>query len=76
MKPEQLETDRLRKDVAKLKAERFIKTLQEESANVRPFTSSYEREIWLPKWPKIYNFEQKHGGENFKTRIGRIKQGA
>ena len=46
MKPEQLETDRLRKDVAKLKAERFIKTLQEESANVRPFTSSYEREIW------------------------------
>lgn len=54
------------------KAERFIKTLQEEWAYGRPFNSSQERNQWLPKWLNIYNCERKHGGINFKTPISRV----
>ena len=55
------------------KAERFIKTLQEEWAYGRPFTSSDERNGWLPQWLKIYNCERCHVGINMKTPISRLK---
>ncbi len=55
------------------KAERFIKTLQEEWAYARPFNSSKQRNKWLPKWLHIYNCERHHGGINFKTPISRLK---
>lgn len=61
------------------KAERFIKTLQEEWKTLqeewaygRPFNSSQERNQGLPKWLNIYNCERKHGGINFKTPISRV----
>lgn len=54
------------------KAERFIKTLQEEWAYGRAYTTSNQRNKWLPKWLDIYNCERKHGGINFKTPISRL----
>ena len=54
------------------KAERFIKTLQEEWAYGRPFNSSIQRNHWLPKWLHIYNCERHHGGINMKTPISRL----
>lgn len=55
------------------KAERFIKTLQEEWAYGRPYNTSAQRNQWLPKWLQIYNCERKHGGINFKIPISRLK---
>jgi transposase InsO family protein len=55
------------------KAERFIKTLQEEWAYAIAFTSSQERNDWLPRWLHIYNCERPHGGINMKTPISRLK---
>ncbi len=54
------------------KAERFIKTLQEEWAYAIAFTSSKERNSWLPKWLQIYNCERSHGGIGFKTPNSRL----
>ncbi len=54
------------------KAERFIKTLQEEWAYAVPFQSSQERNNWLPKWLEIYNCERPHGGIAFKTPNSRL----
>ena len=54
------------------KAERFIKTLQEEWAYAVAFKSSRERNDWLPKWLQIYNCERSHGGINFKTPNSRL----
>lgn len=56
------------------KAERFIKTLQEEWAYAVAFTSSQERNEWLPKWLQIYNCERAHAGINMKTPISRLNQ--
>ena len=56
------------------KAERFIKTLQEEWAYAIPFTSSKDRNDWLPKWLDIYNCKRQHGGIKFKTPISRLQQ--
>jgi transposase InsO family protein len=55
------------------KAERFIKTLQEEWAYGMPFKSHHSRNAWLPKWLHIYNCERPHGGINMKTPISRLK---
>lgn len=55
------------------KAERFIKTLQEEWAYGPPFKTSDERNQWLPKWLNIYNCERQHGGIQMKTPISRLK---
>jgi transposase InsO family protein len=56
------------------KAERFIKTLQEEWAYPIAFTSSDQRNQWLPKWLNIYNCERKHAGINMKTPISRLNK--
>lgn len=58
------------------KAERFIKTLQEEWAYGHPFKSHHTRNAWLPKWLNIYNCERQHAGINFKTPISRLKHQA
>jgi transposase InsO family protein len=55
------------------KAERFIKTLQEEWAYGRPFQSSIERNKWLPIWLSIYNCERPHGAIGFNTPISRLQ---
>lgn len=55
------------------KAERFIKTLQEEWAYGRAYNSSQQRNKWLPEWLQIYNCQRNHGGINFKTPISRLK---
>ena len=55
------------------KAERFIKTIQEEWAYGRSYQSSIQRNNWLPKWLHIYNCERLHGGINMKTPISRLK---
>lgn len=54
------------------KAERFIKTLQEEWAYGRAYNTSNQRTQWLPEWLQIYNCERKHGGINFQTPISRL----
>lgn len=51
------------------KAERFIKTLQEELAYGMPFKSHHSRNAWLPKWLHIYNCERPHAGISMKTLI-------
>lgn len=55
------------------KAERFIKTLQEEWAYGMPFKSHHSQNAWLPRWLHIYNCERLHGGINMKTPISRLK---
>ena len=42
------------------KAERFIKTLQNEWAYAMPFASSDERKQWLPRYLSIYNVRRCH----------------
>lgn len=58
------------------KAERFIKTLQEEWAYARPFNSSNDRNLWLPKWLEIYNCQRPHGAIGFKPPITRLNNQA
>jgi len=55
------------------KAERFIKTIQEEWAYGRSYQSSVHRNMRLPKWLQIYNCQRPHGGINMKTPISRLK---
>lgn len=55
------------------KAERFIKTLQEEWAYGQYFQSHHSRNAWLPKWINIYNCERNHAGINYQTPISRLK---
>lgn len=55
------------------KAERFIKTLQEEWAYGYPCQSHHSRNAWLPKWLHIYNCERQHAGIQMKTPISRLK---
>lgn len=54
------------------KAERFIKTLQEEWAYGVPYKTSEQRNATLPRWLGIYNCQRPHGGINFKTPITRL----
>lgn len=54
------------------KAERFIRTLQEEWAYAMPYKSSDRRNANLVRWLKIYNCERKHFGINLKTPISRL----
>ncbi|WP_156510520.1 integrase core domain-containing protein, partial [Labrenzia sp. OB1] len=56
------------------KAERFIKTLQEEWAYGVPYKSSEQRNAALQRWLHIYNCQRPHGGINFKTPISRLIQ--
>jgi transposase InsO family protein len=58
------------------KAERFIKTLQEQWAYAIPFQSSQQRTNRLPKWLNIYNCERPHGGIAFKPPISRLTRQA
>ena len=44
------------------KAERFIQTLQNEWAYVRPYRSNAERLHQLPRWLYRYNVRRPHGG--------------
>ncbi len=55
------------------KAERFIKTLQEEWAYAVPYKSSDSRNKALHRWLEIYNCQRKHGGIKFKTPISRLR---
>ena len=54
------------------KAERFIKTLQDEWAYALPCPSSKARNTDLKRWLNIYNCERPHGGINMTTPISRI----
>jgi len=54
------------------KAERFIKTLQEEWAYAMPYTSSIRRNANLDRWLNIYNCERPHGGINMQPPISRL----
>lgn len=56
------------------KAERFIKTLQEEWAYGLPYKSSDRRNANLQRWLDIYNCERPHGGINMQTPISRLRQ--
>jgi transposase InsO family protein len=56
------------------KAERFIKTLQEEWAYAMPYKSSVRRNANLQHWLQIYNCERKHFGINLKTPISRLSR--
>jgi transposase InsO family protein len=58
------------------KAERFIKTLQEEWAYAMPYQSSQRRNANLQRWLKIYNCERPHAGINMKPPISRLSQQA
>ena len=42
------------------KAERFIQTLLREWAYGRPYTSSLERQVALPRWLHYYNWHRRH----------------
>ncbi len=54
------------------KAERFIKTLQEEWAYAMPYHSSERRNANLQRWLNIYNCERLHAGINMQTPISRL----
>ncbi|MBG6146085.1 transposase InsO family protein [Labrenzia sp. EL_142] len=56
------------------KAERFIKTLQEEWAYSVPCQSSENRTDALHRWLDIYNCQRQHGGISFKTPISLLRQ--
>jgi transposase InsO family protein len=56
------------------KAERFIKTLQEEWAYAIPYKSSVRRNANLQRWLQIYNCERKHYGINLQTPISRLNR--
>lgn len=53
------------------KVERFIKTLMNEWAYVRPYTSSAEREKALAPFLDFYNHHRHHGGIGYQTPISR-----
>jgi len=58
------------------KAERFIKTLQNEWAYRMPFTSSEERKRWLPRYLSIYNGRTCHmaiGGRTPFQQLQRLR---
>ncbi len=55
------------------KAERFIRTLQEEWAYAMPYKSSKRRNANLARWLKIYNCERRHFGINMQTPISRLQ---
>ncbi|GGU42434.1 IS481 family transposase [Streptomyces daghestanicus] len=44
------------------KAERFHRTLLEEWAHIRPYTSDRERQAAFPDWPDRYNYHRPHTG--------------
>ena len=56
------------------KAERFIRTLQQEWAYARPFHSSAERTSFLPRWLHYYNQHRRHRALNGQPPISRLVQ--
>ena len=54
------------------KAERFIKTLQQEWAYAVPYRSSDKRNQALPRWLHIYNNERPHAALKAKPPITRL----
>ena len=42
------------------KAERFIQTVMRECAYARPFASSQQRAVALPRWLHLYNVHRPH----------------
>jgi transposase InsO family protein len=58
------------------KAERFNRTLADEWAYARPFTSSVDRAAALPAWLHTYNHHRGHTALNGHPPITRINNGA
>jgi transposase InsO family protein len=56
------------------KAERFIRTLQQEWAYVRPFRTSAERTSLLGRWLHYYNQHRRHTALNGQPPISRLVQ--
>ena len=54
------------------KAERFVRTLVDRSAYVRPYSRSDERSAVLRNFLRWYEHQRPHGGLNRQTPIGRL----
>jgi transposase InsO family protein len=54
------------------KAERFIQTVMRECAYARPFRSSQERAVALPRWLHAYNVHRPHTALAGKPPISRL----
>jgi transposase InsO family protein len=54
------------------KTERFIQTVLRECAYARPFRSSEERALALPKWQHAYNIHRPHTALDGKSPISRL----
>jgi transposase InsO family protein len=54
------------------KAERFIQTVLRECAYARPFRSSEERALALPRWQHAYNIHRPHTALDGKPPISRL----
>jgi transposase InsO family protein len=57
------------------KAERFNRTLLEEWAYSRPFTSNTERANALPTWLHTYNYHRSHTSLGGQPPISRVSNG-
>jgi transposase InsO family protein len=57
------------------KAERFNRTLLEEWAYARPFTSNTERANALPTWLHTYNYHRSHTSLGGQPPISRVSNG-
>lgn len=58
------------------KAERFIQTMLREWAYKRPYRSSDERTVQLPRWLAHYNLKRPHGSLGHLPPISRIRKSA
>lgn len=58
------------------KAERFNRTLADEWAYVRPFTSSADRAAALPDWLHTYNHHRNHTALGGHPPISRVNNAA
>jgi transposase InsO family protein len=56
------------------KAERFIQTLQNESAYARLYASSTERAQHLPAWLNHYNYRRPHGSLSHRPPTARLNE--
>jgi transposase InsO family protein len=54
------------------KAERFIQTVMRECAYARPFASSQERAVALPRWLHLYNVHRPHAALAGRPPITRL----
>jgi transposase InsO family protein len=54
------------------KVERFNRTLLEEWADVRPYTSNEERAALLPEWLHLYNHHRSHAALGGRSPVERV----